>query len=59
MLNISQINQVDKNQMYKIYDKWPKIAEESFNKKYEQIKKEKVEHIIFSGMGNGDCPKPN
>ena len=51
MLNISQINQVDKNQMYKIYDKWPEIAEESFNKKYEQIKKEKIEHIIFSGMG--------
>ena len=37
--------------MHKIYDKWPEIAEECFNKKYEVIKKEKVEHIVFSGMG--------
>jgi glucose/mannose-6-phosphate isomerase len=51
LLNTSQINEIDKNQMYKIYDKWPEIAEECFNKKYEPIEKEKVEHIVFSGMG--------
>ena len=37
--------------MCEIYNKWPKIAEECFNKKYEQIKNERIEHIVFSGMG--------
>ena len=37
--------------MYKIYDKWPEIATESFKKNYDQVNFKKTDHIVFSGMG--------
>jgi len=37
--------------MYKIYDKWPKIATESFEKNYDQVTFKETDHIVFSGMG--------
>ena len=37
--------------MYKIYDEWPEIAEESFNSNQELVNFEKIDHIVFSGMG--------
>ena len=37
--------------MYKIYDKWPDIARESFETKQESIYFENIDHIVFVGMG--------
>lgn len=37
--------------MYKIYDRWPQIARESFDMDYESIHFEGVDHVIFAGMG--------
>ena len=37
--------------MYKIYDKWPEIALESFQSKQESIDFDDVDHMIFAGMG--------
>ena len=37
--------------MYTIYDKWPEIAEESYNTPLEQVKFQDVDHIVFAGMG--------
>jgi len=37
--------------MYAIYDKWPEIAEESYESKQRTIQFKKVNHIVFSGMG--------
>ena len=37
--------------MYKIYDQWPEIADESYNSDLEIIDFGKVNHIVFSGMG--------
>ena len=37
--------------MYTIYDKWPEIAEESYNTQLEQVKFQDVDHIVFAGMG--------
>lgn len=37
--------------MYTIYDKWPKIAEESYNTILEPVGFEDVDHIVFAGMG--------
>jgi len=37
--------------MCKIYDKWPEIAESSFNMDYEPIEYDKIDHIVFAGMG--------
>jgi len=37
--------------MYKVYDKWPEIARESFGKEQEQVEFTDIDHIVFSGMG--------
>lgn len=37
--------------MHKIYDKWPQIAEESYNANLEQVDFENITHVVFAGMG--------
>ena len=37
--------------MFEIYDKWPKIAYESFESKQNQVNFEDINHIVFAGMG--------
>ena len=37
--------------MYKIYDEWPQIAQESYDAQLESIKFQDVDHIVFAGMG--------
>jgi len=37
--------------MYKVFDKWPKIARESYESKQDPINFKNIDHIIFSGMG--------
>ncbi|EGG41174.1 RpiR family transcription regulator [Candidatus Nitrosarchaeum limnium SFB1] len=37
--------------MYKIYDKWPEIARESYESIQEPINFNSIDHIVFAGMG--------
>jgi len=37
--------------MYKIYDKWPTVARESYETNQEPIEFNDVDHIVFAGMG--------
>ena len=37
--------------MYKIYDKWPEIARESFESEQKPIDFQNIDHIVFGGMG--------
>lgn len=37
--------------MYKVYDKWPEIARESFESNLELANFKNISHIIFAGMG--------
>ncbi len=37
--------------MYKVYDKWPEIARESFESKQESVDFQDIDHIVFAGMG--------
>ena len=37
--------------MYKVYDKWPEIARESFESNLESVNFENINHIVFAGMG--------
>jgi len=50
-LNISTLEKYDSEKMYKIYDQWPEIAYESFKIKQKSIDIEKIDHIVFAGMG--------
>jgi glucose/mannose-6-phosphate isomerase len=51
MIKQHDLDSVDKLGMYKIYDKWPEIAESAFNSDLEEISFDKIDHIVFSGMG--------
>ena len=51
MLDISIMNKVDKQKMYKIYDTWAQIAADSYNKKHNPIDYKNIDHIVFAGMG--------
>ena len=37
--------------MYKIYDRWPDIAQESYDASLESVKFQDIDHIVFAGMG--------
>lgn len=51
MITQSQLDKYDTLGMYKIYDKWPELAFEHYNKKLPQIDTKRLEHIVFAGMG--------
>ena len=51
MLDIATMDKVDTYRMYKIYDKWPEIARESFESNQEPIDFGHIDHIVFAGMG--------
>ena len=37
--------------MYEVYDRWPEIAQESYNVSLEAVKFQGIDHIVFAGMG--------
>jgi len=51
MITISDLEKYDPSGMHKIYDQWPQIAKESYNSNFEEISFDKINHIIFAGMG--------
>jgi len=50
-MELSDLERIDTKCMFKIYDKWPEIAEESFEKKIEKFDIQDIDHIVFAGMG--------
>ena len=51
MISKENLDNVDSKGMYKIYDKWPEIAKESFELDESSIEFENIDNIIFAGMG--------
>jgi glucose/mannose-6-phosphate isomerase len=51
LLDIATIDKVDTRGMYKIYDSWPEIAQESFESNQEPVDFNGIDHIVFAGMG--------
>ena len=51
MLDLSTIEKYDSQKMYKVYDRWPEIARESFESNQEPVDFDNIDHIVFVGMG--------
>jgi len=51
MINLENLERLDSEKMYKIYDMWPEIAKKSYEKNIEQINFSKSSHFVFAGMG--------
>ena len=50
-MQLSDLEKIDTKKMYKEYDRWPEIAIESFEKKFEKFDTKDIDHIVFAGMG--------
>ena len=48
---LNGINDIDKSQMYKVYEKWSYIARDSWKEKSNITDLKKIDHIVFAGMG--------
>jgi len=51
LLDITKLEKFDSQGMYKIYDCWPDIAFYSYNFDHKKIEIDKINHIVFCGMG--------
>jgi len=51
MLKLDDLEKYDPSNMHKVYDRWPQIAKESYEIKFDSIEFKDINHIIFSGMG--------
>lgn len=51
MITKSELEKIDSQKMFKIYDKWPEIAKNSYNSNFEKVNFDEVNHIVFAGMG--------
>ena len=51
LLDLSTLEKYDLQKMYKVYDRWPQIARESFESNQDSIDFNEVKHIVFAGMG--------
>ena len=45
------IENIDKKEMYKVYDKWSEIAENTYEENWKSLEYENIDHIVFAGMG--------
>ncbi len=50
-MKITDLENVDSQFMYKIYDEWPELSKNSFEKKFEKLEVSDIDHIVFAGMG--------
>ena len=50
-MNIKNLEQIDTEKMYKIYDDWPNIARTYFEKETKKIEFSRINQIVFAGMG--------
>ena len=50
-MELEQIQKIDTEHMFKTYDEWPEIAENSFGKKFEKLDVTYIDHVVFAGMG--------
>ena len=46
-----EIQKFDSQKMLEVYDKWPEIAEKAYNEFSDVLEFDKIEHIVFAGMG--------
>jgi glucose/mannose-6-phosphate isomerase len=51
LIERSTLDDIDKAGMYKVYDNWPQISRENFEKNYESVDFRFINHIVFAGMG--------
>ena len=50
-MNSKELERIDSEKMYEVYDKWPQTAKEGYEMNLEKFNVKDVDHIVFAGMG--------
>ena len=50
-MNIQDLELIDTQKMYKVYDDWPHISKKSIESNQEKLDIKGIDHIVLSGMG--------
>ena len=50
-MQLSDLQKIDKKRMFETYDRWPQIARDSSDQKFEKFDTKNIDHIVFAGMG--------
>ena len=50
-MKISDIQRYDSKKMHEVYDNWPRLAKEYYEKDFPKLEIDGVDHIVFAGMG--------
>lgn len=50
-MDLATIEKHDSQKMYKVYDRWSEIAQESFEFNHKPVDFDDIDHIVFAGMG--------
>ena len=50
-MNSEELQRIDSEKMYEVYDKWPQTAKESYEMDLEKFDVKNIDHIVFAGMG--------
>ena len=50
-MDIKEIEKFDPQKMYKVYDKWPTLARDAYEKEFSKIQFENIDHVVLAGMG--------
>jgi len=50
-MNLEELEKIDTKKMFKVYDRWPDIAKESYEQEFSKPEFNDIDHIVFAGMG--------
>ena len=50
-MDLQDIEKIDSKNMFKVYDRWPDIAKESYEQEFSKLEFDNIDNIIFAGMG--------
>ena len=50
-MDLEDLGKIDSKKIFKVYDKWPDIAKESYEQEFLKPEFKDIDHIVFAGMG--------
>ena len=50
-MDLQDIEKIDSKNMFKVYDRWPDIAKESYKQEFSKPEFKEIDHVVFAGMG--------
>ena len=50
-MDLEELQKIDSKKMYQIYDKWPELAKECFERDSPKIDVKGIDHVVLAGMG--------